>query len=115
MSEEVPPAGREGKPAANQQRTEPMPADGFQSAPTSGNLGSADPQAPTPIAQSAIDGGVPRPKTARRGPVPGRPGEPEPDTAAESRRSGDGSGPTGGRPSGEVLPDEGGRVKGSDA
>jgi hypothetical protein len=112
MSEDAPRSGPDA-PAANQHKTEGIPADEFQSAPSSGNLGSADPQAPSPIAQSSVDGGVPRTGTVRRGPVAGRPGSLEPDAADESRVSGDGSGPTGGRPSGEVLPDDGGRVKDS--
>jgi hypothetical protein len=72
MSESVNASGAGPTPAANQTKTEPMPADQRQAAPPSGNLGSADPQAPTPIAQSAVDGGVPRAATERRGQVPGR-------------------------------------------
>ncbi len=102
-------------PAADQTKTEAMPADEAQSAPGTGNLGSADPQAPTPIVQSTVDGGVPRAQTERRGPVPGRPGSPEPDGAGDQpAATGSGGGGAaaqgGGRPSGEVAPDSGGRV-----
>ncbi|HEX4018835.1 MAG TPA: hypothetical protein VHX15_19015 [Frankiaceae bacterium] len=83
MSESVNDSGGGPTPAANQTQTEPIPADQRQAAPPSGNLGSADPQAPTPIAQSAVDGGVPRAATERRGSVPGRPGSPVPDEASE--------------------------------
>jgi hypothetical protein len=106
-----------------------MPADEAQSAPGSGNLGGADPQAPTPIAQSAVDGGVPRAQTERRGSTPGRPGSPEPDEAGDQPPAtgsggapdrivgedpgegvGGAAGQGDGRPSGEVKPDAGGRV-----
>jgi hypothetical protein len=105
MSESVNASGGGSTPAANQTQTEAMPVDENQSAPPSGNLGSADPQAPTPIAQSAVDGGVPRAATERRGPVPGRPGSPEPDTAGdEPAVTGDGGAPgqPSAKPSGEV-------------
>lgn len=113
MSEEAPQTGSQDPPAPDQTKTEPMPADEAQSAPPSGNLGSADPQAPTPIAQSAVDGGVPRPLTERRGSTPGRPGSPEPDEAPDQpAATADGGAPGrgDGRPSGEVEPDSGGRV-----
>src|SRR3954468_9437948 len=114
MSEEVPQSGSQDPPAPDQTKTEAMPADEAQSAPPSGNLGSADPQAPTPIAQSAVDGGVPRPLSERRGSTPGRPGSPEPDAAAgQPAATADGGAPMGqgdGGPSGEVKPDSGGRV-----
>ncbi len=129
MSEEAPQAGSQDPPAADQMQTEAMPADEAQSAPPSGNLGSADPQAPTPIAQSAVDGGVPRPQTERRSDVPGRPGSPEPDEASgqppvtgragapdrivgedPGEGVGGAAGQGDGRPSGEVKPDAGGRV-----
>jgi hypothetical protein len=129
MSEEAPQTGSQDPPAPDQTKTEPMPADEAQSAPPSGNLGSADPQAPTPIAQSAVDGGVPRPLTERRGSTPGRPGSPEPDAAGDEppvtggggtpdRVAGEASdeglggaaGQGDGRPSGEVKADSGGRV-----
>jgi hypothetical protein len=129
MSEEAPQTGSQDPPAPDQTKTEAMPADEAQSAPPSGNLGSADPQAPTPIAQSAVDGGVPRPLTERRGSTPGRPGSPEPDAAGDEppvtggggtpdRVAGEASdeglggaaGQGDGRPSGEVKADSGGRV-----
>jgi hypothetical protein len=114
MSEQPPHAGSQDPPAADQTKTEAMPADEAQSAPPSGNLGSADPQAATPIAQSVVDGGVPRPQTERRGSTPGRPGSPEPDAAPDQpAATADGGAPSGqgdGRPSGEVKPDAGGRV-----
>ena len=81
VSTEVDASGGQQTPAANQAETEAMPADERQSAPPSGNLGSTDPQAPTAIAQSAVDGGVPRSATTRRSGVPGRPGSPIPDSA----------------------------------
>ncbi len=84
MSESVNASGGGPTPAANQTQTEPMPADERQAAPPSGNLGSADPQAPTPISRSAVDGGVPRAATERRGPVPGRPGSPTPDAGPQA-------------------------------
>jgi hypothetical protein len=83
MSEAVNTSGGGETPAANQTKTEPTPVDENQSAPPSGNLGSADPQAPTVLAQSAVDGGVPRSVAERRSAVPGRPGSPVPDAAAE--------------------------------
>jgi hypothetical protein len=129
MSEEAPPAGRQGAPAADQHKTEAMPADEAQAAPPSGNLGSADPQAPMPIAQSAVDGGVPRAQTERRSNVPGRPGSPEPAEGSEQPQvtgsggapdrivgqdpgegEGGAAGQGDGKPSGEVKPDSGGRV-----
>ena len=64
---------RRDTPAADQPKTEAMPADEAQATPTSGNLGSANPQAPAVIAQSAVDGGVPRDKSGPRG-AAGRPG-----------------------------------------
>ncbi len=79
MSERITTSGSGETPAADQPKTEPMPADERQAAPPSGNLGSADPQAPTPLAQSAVDGGPPRPQVERRGDVPGRPGSPVPE------------------------------------
>jgi hypothetical protein len=106
MSEEGNSSGGGSTPAANQAQTEATPADERQSAPPSGNLGSADPQAPTALAQSAVDGGVPRPATARRGSTPGRPGSPKPAGAeAEPQVTGDGGAPnkTATDPSGEVA------------
>jgi hypothetical protein len=105
MSEPITTSGTGPSPAANQSRTEAMPADENQSAPPSGNLGSTDPQAPTPIVQSAVDGGVPRAATVRRGSTPGRPGSPVPESSGdEPPVTGDGGAPGqhGDRPSGEV-------------
>jgi hypothetical protein len=94
MSEELNESGGGGTPAANQAKTEATPVDEDQAAPPTGNLGSADPQAPTVLAQSAIDGGVPRSVTERRSAVPGRPGSPVPDeTAGEPQVSADGGAP----------------------
>jgi hypothetical protein len=106
MSDEGNASGSGATPAANQTETEAMPADERQSAPPSGNLGSADPQAPTALVQSAVDGGVPRPATIRPGSNPGRPGSPKPaESAGEPQVTGDGGAPgevaTG--PSGEVA------------
>jgi hypothetical protein len=67
MSERITTSGSGETPAADQAKTEAMPAGERQAAPPSGNLGSADPQAPTAIVQSAVDGGPPRPQTQRRG------------------------------------------------
>lgn len=95
MSDEANRSGSDGggkTPAANQAETEAMPVNDPQAAPPSGNLGSADPQAPTAIVQSAVDGGVPRSEASRRGPVAGRPGSPEPDEADEPAVTGDGGG-----------------------
>jgi hypothetical protein len=74
-------------PAANQTDPEAMPTSDAQAAPPSGNLGSADPQAPTVLAQSAVDGGVPRvaPSVHAGKQGPGRPGRAEPDSADTSR------------------------------
>jgi hypothetical protein len=105
MSESVNASGGGETPAANQTQTEAMPADENQAAPPSGNLSSADPQAPTPLAQSAVDGGVPRAATERRGTTPGRPGSPEPDAAADQpAATADGGSPdrSGAKPSGEA-------------
>jgi hypothetical protein len=94
MSEAENRSGSGSTPAANQAETEAMPADEQQAAPPSGNLGSADPQAPTALTQSAVDGGVPRVMTDRRGSTPGRPGSPVPDEAAgEPQVSADGGDP----------------------
>lgn len=94
MSETENASGGGETPAANQAETEAMPADERQSAPPSGNLGSADPQAPIPIVQSAVDGGVPRPAAERRGPTAGRPGNAEPDeTSADQPVTADGGAP----------------------
>ena len=95
MSDEANRSGTDGggkTPAANQAKTEAMPVDDRQAAPPSGNLGSADPQAPTAIVQSAVDGGVPRTEAGRRGPVAGRPGSPEPDEADQPAAAADGGG-----------------------
>ena len=83
MTEELNPTGGGETPAANQAKTEASPVDENQSAPPTGNLGSADPQAPTVLAQSAVDGGVPRAGDERRSAVPGRPGSPVPDAVAD--------------------------------
>jgi hypothetical protein len=94
MPEEKNPTGGGEMPAANQAKTEATPADENQSAPPSGNLGSTDPQAPTVLAQSAVDGGVPRSATERRSDVAGRPGSPVPDAAAgEPQVGADGGAP----------------------
>jgi hypothetical protein len=94
MSEAVSGSGGGETPAANQTKTEATPASENQAAPPTGNLGSADPQAPTVIAQSVVDGGVPRSVTERRSAVPGRPGSPVPDSAAgEPQVSADGGAP----------------------
>jgi hypothetical protein len=82
MSEEVSASGGGETPAANQTKTEATPVDENQAAPPTGNLGSADPQAPTVLAQSSVDGGVPRSVTERRSAAPGRPGSPVPDAVA---------------------------------
>jgi hypothetical protein len=97
-------SGSGSKPAANQTQTESMPANEAQSAPASGNMGSADPQAPTPMPQSTVGAGtVPRAATGPRSSVPGRPGSAEPDEAADQPpATADGGGTTHGRPSGEV-------------
>jgi hypothetical protein len=93
MTEERNPTGGE-MPAANQAKTEATPVDENQSAPPTGNLGSADPQAPTVLAQSTVDGGVPRPLTDRRSAVPGRPGSPVPDSVeGEPQVTADGGAP----------------------
>ena len=105
MSESVNASGGGSTPAASQTQTEAMPADENQVAPPSGNLGSADPQAPTPIARSAVDGGVPSAPTERRGAAPGRPGSPEPAEAGDQpAATGDGGAPdrSGAKPSGEA-------------
>ena len=94
MPEELNPSGGGEMPAANQAQTEATPANENQSAPPSGNLGSANPQAPTVLAQSVVDGGVPREVTERRSSVAGRPGSPVPDEAAgEPQVGADGGAP----------------------
>jgi len=94
MSEEVNVSGGGETPAANQSKTEATPVGEAQTAPPSGNLGSADPQAPTVLAQSAVDGGVPRSVAERRSAVAGRRGSPIPDAAAgEPQVSADGGAP----------------------
>jgi hypothetical protein len=94
MPEELNPSGGGEMPAANQAQTEATPVDENQSAPPSGNLGSTNPQAPTVIVQSVVDGGVPRAVTERRSAVAGRPGDPVPDeVAGEPQVSADGGAP----------------------
>src|SRR3954468_13006069 len=63
VSENVP-------PDTNQPRTEPIPADDHESAPTHGNLSSAGAQSPNPPAVSATGVGAPRATVAPRGAVP---------------------------------------------
>lgn len=57
-------------PGTNQPRTEPLPADDQESAPTHGNLSSAGAQSPNPPAVSATGLGAPRATVAPRGAVP---------------------------------------------
>ena len=87
MSEPITTSGSGHTPAADQAKTEAMPADERQAAPPSGNLGSADPQAPTALAQSAVGDGPPRLQVERRGDAPGRPGNPVPEAAEGSASS----------------------------
>ncbi len=106
MSEErITTSGSGSEPAANQPKTEAMPTDERQATPPTGNIGSTDPQAPTVIAQSAVDGGVPRAKTEPRG-AAGRPGSMTPDEAeGEPQAGADGGAPdhVATDPSGEVA------------
>ncbi len=76
--------GGRNTPAANQTEPEAAPTSDAQAAPPAGNLGSANPQAPTPITNSAV-GGVPREVATGRTNAPGRPGATEPDTSDKSR------------------------------
>jgi hypothetical protein len=57
-------------PGTNQPRSEPIPADEQQSAPTHGNLSSAGAQSPSPPPVSATGVGAPRATVAPRGAVP---------------------------------------------
>jgi hypothetical protein len=96
-------------PAANQTEPEATPTSDAQSAPPAGNLAGADPQAPTPVAQSAVaTGGVPRPIATGRSGAPGRPGDTEPDSSDSSRPvtgSGGGAGSAQETPSRAAKPD----------
>jgi hypothetical protein len=47
MSEDADSANRDSMPAANQTKAEPMPVSEHESAPSSGTVGSDDPQAAT--------------------------------------------------------------------
>jgi hypothetical protein len=57
-------------PDTNQPRTEPIPADDHESAPSHGNVSSAGAQSPNPPALSATGVGAPRATVAPRGAVP---------------------------------------------
>lgn len=63
VSENVP-------PDTNQPRTEPIPVDDHESAPSHGNLSSTAAQGPNPPAVSATGQGAPRATVAPRGAVP---------------------------------------------
>jgi hypothetical protein len=57
-------------PDTNQPRTEPIPADDHESAPTHGSISSAGAQSPNPPAVSATGVGAPRATVSPRGAVP---------------------------------------------
>src|SRR3954451_16741323 len=82
-------------PGTNQPRTEPIPADDQESAPTHGNLSSANAQAPSPSPVSATGVGAPRASVAPRGAVPeasrapGIQGEPPQDTDVDMVNAGE--------------------------
>jgi hypothetical protein len=109
-------------PGTNQPRTEPIPADEQQSAPTHGNLGSAAAQAPSPPPVSATGVGGPRATVAPRGAVPeasrapGIQGEPPEDSDVDLITAGErakpGTPPASSPGSGDSRPGSTGNVHG---